>query len=528
MGAMAVAFGVQHDLDLECLVHFTTRDRNLMALESELLGAHALGVRNILALTGDPPRIGDYPTGTGIWDVDSIGLIGILSRLNRGEDQAGKPIGAPAGFTIACALDPTADDIDHEIERLAAKLEAGADLIMTQPIYAREQWDRFMDRAASAGRAGCRSRCCSASCRCTPSRHAEFLHNEVPGITIPDEVRAAMHAAGERGAEVGLEMAHALLEQLAPRRPGHVHHAQLRPLRAGRRAGPARQGRHAHDDHAHIARGATQFAREAFDPERGRRCSSCWPARAADATRWSAISAAGHRRSGLRQRRTSCHRRPSSWRLRPSPASSSAPAPRSSFTRSTSPARPRSRPNADAIALVDQWGVGRAGFDDGLAIMWNTNRQQCQSGVSGNGQVQLYAGPGYRAAFLSNAERQQIFDEDMVPHLRVCDEDEALLAALEKIDANATPEHAQVLAAARIIDAIVGLIVGAAAVPAPGRLGGVVVAALRARPGLPRQPVDPDAGATARADRRVRRGGLGGPRDATRADHGDARSGQPR
>ena len=98
MGAMAVAFGIQHDLDLECLVHVTTRDRNLMALESELLGAHALGVRDILALTGDPPRIGDYPSGTGIWDIDSTGLIGILKRLNRGEDQAGKPIGAPAGL----------------------------------------------------------------------------------------------------------------------------------------------------------------------------------------------------------------------------------------------------------------------------------------------------------------------------------------------------------------------------------------------------------------------------------------------
>ena len=107
MGALAVAFGLQHDLDLECLVHFTTRDRNLMALESELLGAHALGVRNILALTGDPPRVGDYPTGTGIWDVDSIGLIGILSRLNRGEDQAGKPIGArPASPSPARSIPP--------------------------------------------------------------------------------------------------------------------------------------------------------------------------------------------------------------------------------------------------------------------------------------------------------------------------------------------------------------------------------------------------------------------------------------
>ena len=93
---------------------------------------HALDVRNILALTGDPPRVGDYPTGTGIWDVDSVGLIGILTRLNRGEDQAGKPIGSPAGFTIACALDPTAEDLAREMDRLAAKVDAGANLIMSR------------------------------------------------------------------------------------------------------------------------------------------------------------------------------------------------------------------------------------------------------------------------------------------------------------------------------------------------------------------------------------------------------------
>src|SRR5215207_8065636 len=110
MGAFAVAFGIQHDLDLECLVHCTTRDRNLMALESELLGAHALGVRNIIALTGDPPRIGDYPTGTGIWDIDSIGLIEMLTRLNLAEDPSGRSIGQRAAFTIACALDSTAAD----------------------------------------------------------------------------------------------------------------------------------------------------------------------------------------------------------------------------------------------------------------------------------------------------------------------------------------------------------------------------------------------------------------------------------
>ncbi len=216
MGAMAVAFGLQHDLDLECLVHFTTRDRNLMAIESELLGAHALGVRNILALTGDPPRVGDYPTATGIWDVDSTGLIDVLKRLNRGEDQGGKPIGAPAGFTVACALDPTADDIENEMDRLQGKLDAGADLVMTQPIYAREQWDRFMEHASKRWPAGLPRPVLLGVLPLHTGRHAEFLHNEVPGITIPAEVRAAMHAAGERGGEVGLEMAAALISDMAP------------------------------------------------------------------------------------------------------------------------------------------------------------------------------------------------------------------------------------------------------------------------------------------------------------------------
>ena len=115
-----------------------------MALESELLGAHALGVRNILALTGDPPRIGDYPTGTGVWDVDSIGLIEILARLNRGEDQAGSPIGQQAAFTIACALDPTAADTANEWDRLERKLAAGAHLIMTQPLYDEAQVEAML------------------------------------------------------------------------------------------------------------------------------------------------------------------------------------------------------------------------------------------------------------------------------------------------------------------------------------------------------------------------------------------------
>jgi homocysteine S-methyltransferase len=214
MGAMAVAFGIQHDLDLECLVHLTTRDRNLMALEAELLGAHALGVRNILALTGDPPRAADQLTTTAVWDIDAIGLIEVIRRLNAGEDQAGAAIGQPAGFTIACALDPTSPDQDKEWTRLERKLAAGAGVIMTQPLYSVDQVEAMLDRARRIfGPGGFPVPVLLGVLPLHSSRHAEFLHNEVPGITIPEEQRAAMREAGARSTEVGLEMAMDLLER---------------------------------------------------------------------------------------------------------------------------------------------------------------------------------------------------------------------------------------------------------------------------------------------------------------------------
>ena len=213
MSALSVAFGIQHDLDLECLVHCTTRDRNLMALESELLGAHALGVRNIIALTGDPPRIGDYPTGTGVWDVDSIGLIGILARLNQAADPAGGSIGQRAGFTIACALDPDGRRPRRRVGPPRAQARG------RRP--PRDDAAVVLDRAGggacstrpggASGRAACPVPLLLGVLPLVSARHAEFLHNEVPGITIPDEARAAMHAAGERGSEAGLDMAEALL-----------------------------------------------------------------------------------------------------------------------------------------------------------------------------------------------------------------------------------------------------------------------------------------------------------------------------
>ena len=208
MGCMALARLIQDHLGIETIIHFTTRDRNLMALQSELLGAHALGIRNILALTGDPLRLGDYPNTTGVWDVDSVGLISVLRGMNEGHDAAGSSIGASASFHIGGALNlnMTKEEAEREIEKYRRKIEAGAQFIMTQPIYELAPLLRFLDRTGKPP--------VPLILGCIPlhsSRHAEYLHNEVPGITIPDAVRARMRAAGDHGHEEGLQLAQELL-----------------------------------------------------------------------------------------------------------------------------------------------------------------------------------------------------------------------------------------------------------------------------------------------------------------------------
>jgi homocysteine S-methyltransferase len=184
-----------------------------MGLQSELLGAHAVGVRNILALTGDPPSLGDYPDSSAVYDVDSIGLIRVLHRLNAGTDSAGASIGRAASFTVACAVDPTRADLEHEAERLRAKLEAGAQLVMTQPIFDKAIWCRFLevfgaDRLTVPVLVGILP--------LQSSRHAEFLHNEVPGITLTDEARDRMRRAGADGRREGVKLAQELLSDLRP------------------------------------------------------------------------------------------------------------------------------------------------------------------------------------------------------------------------------------------------------------------------------------------------------------------------
>ncbi len=210
MSCIALARLIQDHLGIETIIHFTTRDRNLMALQSELLGAHALGIRNILALTGDPLRVGDYPNATGVWDVDSIGLIQILRGLIEGHDAADSSIGAKASFNIGCALNlnMTDEETDREIEKYHRKLEAGADFIMTQPIYELAPLERFIKRAGKPPIPMLLGYVLLHS-----SRHAEFLHNEVPGITVPDSVRARLKAAGDNGHEEGLLLAQELLAE---------------------------------------------------------------------------------------------------------------------------------------------------------------------------------------------------------------------------------------------------------------------------------------------------------------------------
>src|SRR2546422_3412800 len=208
MSCIALARLFQDHLGIETIIHFTTRDRNLMALQSELLGAHALGIRNILALTGDPLRVGDYPNTTGVWDLDSVGLIQAIRGMNEGHDAAGSSIGAKSSFHIGAALNlnMTDEQTDQEIEKYWLKINAGAQFIMTQPIYELARLLRFLDRAGKPP--------IPMILGCIPlhsSRHAEYLHNEVPGITIPDEVRGRMRAAGEQGREEGLKLAHELL-----------------------------------------------------------------------------------------------------------------------------------------------------------------------------------------------------------------------------------------------------------------------------------------------------------------------------
>ncbi len=214
MSVLPTAILVREATGLDINMHFTCRDRNLMGIQADLLGAHAMDIRNILAMTGDPPRTGDYVNATAVFDVDAIGLIRILAGMNEGLDATGNSIGEPAAFCVGVALNPSAAEPQQEMERFLSKVEAGARWAQTQPVYDLEVLERFFARAPSpipvvVGILPLHS-----------SRHAEFLHNEVPGISVPENVRGQMREAGERGLRIGIETAQVLVHGLRGRYAG--------------------------------------------------------------------------------------------------------------------------------------------------------------------------------------------------------------------------------------------------------------------------------------------------------------------
>lgn len=200
MGVITCSALVQQQVGLEAIAHFTTRDRNVMAIQSELIGAHALGIRNILCLRGDPPKAGD--NAVGIWEVNSVGLINIVANLNRGLDANGSPLGQPASFLIGAAVNPNAGDIRREIGLLERKVNAGAGFVVTQPIYELDAFERFLEAAGNL-----QIPLLVGVLPLISARHAEYLDNEVPGITVPDAIKERIRAAGEQAAQVGVEIA---------------------------------------------------------------------------------------------------------------------------------------------------------------------------------------------------------------------------------------------------------------------------------------------------------------------------------
>ena len=209
MNALMTATTLQREVGIETIPHVTPRDTSVMGLEGILLGAHADGVRNVLAVTGDPPHVGDYPGSRGVYEVDSIGLVQLVSGLNRGEDYVGKGLDAPTSFFVGVAVNPSADDLELELDRFQRKLEAGAQFAMTQALFDLELLDRFVERLGGSWPI-------PVLLGVWPLRsHAMALrlHNEVPGISVPESVLDALQAAGPDAPAVGLDLARRIVEQ---------------------------------------------------------------------------------------------------------------------------------------------------------------------------------------------------------------------------------------------------------------------------------------------------------------------------
>ncbi|MFR6290288.1 MAG: methylenetetrahydrofolate reductase [Peptococcaceae bacterium] len=218
MSPIALAYLVQDRLNLESIFHLTCRDRNLLGLQAELLGAYALGVRNILTLTGDDPKLGDHPDATGIFDVNSKGLAKMAAQLNQGKDYHGHDLDNATDFFVGAVANPVMEDLQKEAARVREKIEHGVQFFQTQPVYTLEQVERFADAVQTDvpfiyGIMPVKS-----------VKQAHYLNNNVPGVHVPDEMIAILERDGAAG---GMEYLCRLVQQLKP----HVAGIHIFPMR---------------------------------------------------------------------------------------------------------------------------------------------------------------------------------------------------------------------------------------------------------------------------------------------------------
>jgi homocysteine S-methyltransferase len=222
MGAIATSVLIEQRAGIEAVTHYACRDRNLLGMLSDLLGASALGLRNILLITGDPPKMGPYPNATAVFDIDAIGLTNLVHNLNRGLDPGGNAIGAPTQYVIGVGVNPAALDPALELRRFEYKVDAGAEYAITQPVFDVAQLERFLESIGHT-----RIPIVAGIWPLVSARNAEFLANEVPGVTVPAEVITRMRRASEKSKEHAVAEGIAIAREMLAQVRGAVQGVQV-------------------------------------------------------------------------------------------------------------------------------------------------------------------------------------------------------------------------------------------------------------------------------------------------------------
>ncbi len=211
MSPSAFCHILHRDAGIDTILHVSCRDRNILGTQSELMGAHALGIRDVIAVTGDPVQVGGYLQAKDVFDLDSVSLTRLIRHLNAGQDFTGKSVDAATEFKVCVAANPTAVDLDAEIDKLRRKIDAGADYIFTQPIYDPNDLERMLERMPDLS-----IPLCVGILPLRNARHTEFIHNEIPGMSVPEPIRRRMHEAGDHGMEEGVAVAIDILRRAQP------------------------------------------------------------------------------------------------------------------------------------------------------------------------------------------------------------------------------------------------------------------------------------------------------------------------